>query len=133
MIVIDFYSRRLLGPQEIERRAAWQPQNIIDEMIDEELGYGDEDESAYRYDRKRFAAEPDITRYASTMASRHFQQDTRRYEEEPYNRLQPVPQAEPIEDPSQQLREAARRLRQLAAELRATQRMLQPEVPPMIG
>ena len=124
-MVIDFYTKRLLGPRDIAQRAQWQPQIIDQELLIDNRDDDDDSGNAFRISGN-------IDLYARRMAARHaeeteFRQDTRPAEA-PASIAQPLAGTLP-DDPqsaARQLREAAQRLRALAQELRSARQVFAP-------
>mgnify|MGYP001189453017 CR=1 FL=1 len=141
MVVIDFYTRRLLGPKEISDRAAYQPQELDYDypLVDDR---DDIDEHAFDHrnlnemyphdDGDTGSASHDVTEYARWMAANHirYSKDQTKASEQQNGAANLSHPAMPNRDlirSAHELRAAAQRLRDLAGELRATRTRLQVE------
>ena len=139
MVVIDFYTRRLLGPKEISDRAAYQPQELDYDypLVDDR---DDIDEHAFDHrnlnemyphdDGDTGSASHDVTEYARWMAANHirYSKDQTNAPEQQNGAANLDRSAMPNRDlirSAHELRAAAQRLRDLAGELRATRTRLQ--------
>ncbi|MBV6632915.1 MAG: hypothetical protein KI792_07770 [Alphaproteobacteria bacterium] len=159
MLVIDFYTKRLLGPKEIAQRAAYQPQivlpepwlssdydpEIIDDRDEPEGETGISGQAAWIPDRPRqeelsnyvprgaeaydgnLGKQPDaeerqqLDDYARWIArGRYRRQQAEQQRQASANaNVTKAPSNTSLQDPADELRRAAKRLRDLAQELRS--------------